>query len=80
MRVHQSPAFLVILNLFPCATRSLMLIAKVWQALKFICFLESLFLLRGVEHHVAILSLALARESDRSQVSAIFILCLHVTK
>ena len=33
MRVHQSPAFSIIIY-FPCVTRSLTVIAKVWQALQ----------------------------------------------
>ena len=32
MRVHQSPAFSIIFNIFPCVKRSLTVIAKVWQS------------------------------------------------
>ena len=38
------------------------------------------FLLHGVEYLVAILSLVLVRETDDSHLSAIFILCVHITK
>ena len=38
------------------------------------------FLLHGVEHRVAILSLVLVQETNDSQLSVIFILCVHITK
>ena len=33
MKVYQSPAFLIILNIFLCVTRSLTVFAKVWRGL-----------------------------------------------
>ena len=38
MKVYQSPAFSIIFIIFPCVTRSLTVIAKVWQGLKVIIF------------------------------------------
>ena len=48
--------------------------------IRFLRFPERPFLLHGVEHSVAILSLVLVRETDDRQLSVNFILCVQIAK